>query len=559
MALPEVTTNILDPGLGVIPANPGRTQVKAGVCSKGTPNTLYSAGNVQAARDAIGYGPLLEAAAKVLNDAGGPVLLLPILPSSYGTVTSSFTLTGSATATVVGSKGPREVIKVKIVLGGALATMTFQVALGSGAYGATIASAATPTVYQVVGDYLTTLSFAAGTYITGDIYTLNLDGTVTRTGTGPATALDGSTHSPVDAYTVWVQVMTAGALGAGAFRYSLDGGNTYSAQITLPSGGKYPIPETGVVLTFSGTFVADDLYVGTATAPGYSTGDVTTALTALLLDPTEWGFVHVVGTPASAAAAASLATVVDTQMTAAESAFRYVHAVTECPQTESDATIKTAFASFASKRVGIACGDAGVVSPITGRIDRRNCAWVYTARLSKTKLSEHPGKVKLGALPGVRSLYRDEFATPSLDAAGFITLRSLIGRKGYFVTRGRIMAAAGSDFQTVMNRRVMDRVCAVARDGYLTSLNDDVRIDPDTGYIDERDAQQIDNRVSGQLEAALIDEDEISSVTAQISRTDNLLSTSTANCEVAVVPKGYLEAIRTNLGFVNPVLASRAA
>jgi hypothetical protein len=559
MSIPEVTQTILDPGLGIVPANPGRTQVKAGVCSKGVAATLYSVSSIGTAKNAIGYGPLLEATARVLADAGGPVLLLPILPSSYGTVTGAFTQVGSGAGTVTGSKGPREIIKVKIGTGGALATATFQVAIGSGAYGALVTTGADPYTYQVPGEQFTKLAFAAGTYVANDVYTLNLDGTITRVGSGTATLLDGTTHSPVDAYALRVLITTAGALGAGAFKYSLDGGNTYSGTIMIPAGGKYAIAGTGIVLTFASTFVLDDLYTGTATAAGFSTGDVNTALTALLALPNEWGMLHIIGAATTVAAAVTLATAVGTQMGLAQTSFRYARAFVELSSAESDSTIAAGVAAYADKRVGIAAGDADIVSPVTGRIHRRNVLWTVMGRLSASKLSEHPGKVKLGALPGVRALYRDEAATPLLDEARFITLRTLIGKQGYYITRGRMMAENGSDFGPVQNCRVMDRACAVARAAYLEYLNDDVRIDEVTGFIDERDAQKIDANVTAKLEAALIDPDEVSSVSAQVSRTDNLLSTSTLNAEVSIVPKGYLEAIVVQIGFVNPVLAARAA
>ncbi len=559
MALPEATLTIRDPGLGIVPANAGRVQVKAGACSKATPNVLQSLGSVAAAKSALGSGPLLDAVVQVLDVAGGPVIALPILPSSQGTLTGAFALTGSGAGTITGSKGPETAMTVKIILGGALGTMTFQVKIGSGGYGATITSVASgPWSYQVPGAYFDTLVFAAGTYVAADTYVVNLDGTVTRTGTGTATLLDGSTHSPVDALEVWVKIVTAGALGTAAFQYSLDGGKTYSAVIATPAAGKYVIAGTGIVLTLVGPFVVGDLYKGSATAPGYGTGDLNTAMTALLLDPTQWGWVHVVGQASTAAGAASVAVALDAHMTAAESAFRYVFGIVECPQAEGDAAIKSAFLAFASSRIGIAVGDTDLFSRLTGRSDRRNVAWSFTARLGKIKLSKDPGEVKQGAIKNVSGLYRDEWATQGLDEARFITARSHIGLPSYYFTNFRMMATPGSDFTYGMNRRVMDRACVITRQAYLYYLNSDVRIDKTTGYIDERDAQAIDAVVTAKLDAALIDEQEASAVTSALSRTDNLLSTSTANAEVNVIPKGYLKTIAVTIGFQNPVLQAAA-
>jgi hypothetical protein len=566
------TTTIRDPGLGIVPANAGNIQVKLGICNKGAPNTVYSAGGVTPAKDAVGSGPLLECAAQALqvgaaSGLGGQCLLVPLTPSTYGTVTGGFALTGSGTGTVTGSKGPEQVVKVKIILGGTPGTMTFQVAIGSGAYSTTITSGSDPYTLQVTGQYLTKLAFGNVTYVLGDIYTLNLDGTVTRTGSGPATALDTSTHSPVDSYDIRVAITRAGALGAAAFKYSLDGANTYSAEIGVPAGGKYVIPGTGIVLTFAGTFVADDVYAGTATAASFGTSDVTAGFTALLASPLKWGFFHLVGPAATAAAAATLAAIVETQMLAAKAAFRYVRGVIECAQGESDSTIvgTTSLTSFVSEdgRVSIACGDGYVTSQLTGRKERRNGAWAATARYGATKLSSHPGQREGsnggGALRNVTSLVRDEYKTPALDSIRLLTLQSDPDVSGYFVTDGMTMAQAGSDFSSFMNGRVMDRICVVARAAIGKYLNKDIRLNA-SGFIDERDAQDIEDEVKAALRSTVFADGDVSQPPeCVVSRTDNILSTSTLTVDVSAIPKGYARIINTTLGFTNPALRAAAA
>lgn len=563
MGLPDVAINIQDPGLGTIPASAGKTQVKLGVCQAAATNAILAFGSIAAAKAALGDGPMLDAVAQVLAVAGGPVMAVPVLPSSYGTVAGSLTLTGVGSGTIAAAKGPQQVLKVKIGTGGTLGTATFQVAVGAGAYGPVVTTGASgPWSYMVPGQAFSTAVFAAGTYVAGDIYTLNLDGTVTRTGSGTATLLNGSVHSPVDAYDIIVKVATTGGLGAGAFAYSLDGGHNYSGTIAIPSGGAYAIPNTGIVLTFSGTFTAGDLYEGVSTAAGFSNTDLTSAFTALLANPSEWGLAHVVGTPADAAAAATLAAAVGAQMAAAQAAFRYVRGVIECPTAEGDSTLKTTFQSYADSRVGVVAGDEDVLSPLTGRLHKRPLAWSYMARLSATKLSSHPGQVDTsnngGPLKNVRAIYRDESATPGLDDARFVTSRTFIGTPGYFITRGKTMASPGSDFAQIMNCRVMDRACTVARAAFLLYVNKSIRIDKVTGFIDERDAQDIEAMVQSKLEGALVSEGECSAVSVAVSRDDNILATSTLNVQVGITPFGYAEQIVVSIGFVNPALAAAA-
>jgi hypothetical protein len=565
MALPEVQINISDPGLGIVPASAGKTQVKLGVANKGTPATVYSVSSVAQARDQLGSGPMLDAIAQVLSVAGGPVMAVPLtIPADSGgdgTATGAFTLTGTGSGTVTGSRGPEQIVRVKIILGGLPGTMTYQTALGAGStgYGSTIVSGANPYTARVVGQYFSRLVFANDTYVANDVYTLNLDGTVTRTGTGVATSLDGSVHSPVDTYDLWVQITTAGAVGTSTFRYSLDGGNNWSGSIATVA--KYPIPGTGVILAFSGTFVLDDLYKGVSAPAAYTTTELTAGFTALLANSSEWGFVHVVGVPANAAAAATLAGTVGSQLDSAAVAFRYGFGLIECPQTQGDSTIKSAFSAVTAVRVGVSVGDVDLISPLTGRRHRRNNAWAYAARLSATKLSSHPGQVDSsdngGPLKNVPAIY--SVSSPDdMDANRFVVMRSLIGQTGYFIARGRMLASPGSDFSYVQNRRVMDRACTVARSAMLLYLNKAVRMDKVTGYIDERDAIEIESVLRAKLSAALVSDDEVSSIAVSVSRTDNLLSTSTLNVEVSIVPKGYLETIKVTLGFKNPALQAAA-
>jgi hypothetical protein len=558
MPAPEVQINILDPGLGIVPASAGKTQVKLGAANKGTPGTVYSISSIQAAKDQIGSGPMLDAIAQVLSVAGGSVLVVPLTLTADGTVTGAFALTGTGSGTVIGSRGPEQIVKVKIILGGTPGTMTYQVAIGSGAYSATITSTADPYTARAAGQNFTKLVFANITYIAGDVYQLNLDGTVTRTGTGGATALDGSISSPIDAYDLRVQITASGALATSTFRYSLDGGNNWSASVPTPAAGKYVIPGSGVVLTFAGTFTVDDLYQGAATTAGFGNAEVNAGYTALRANSSEWGFSHVVGTPASAAAAASLAGIVSAAMTADEAGFRYGFAIIECPQTEGDSTAKAAFASFVDLRVEVRLGDIDLNSPLTGRRHRRNNAWAYAARLSKIKLSTHPGKVEPGTeggpLKNVVGVY-PLGDNVDMDANRFGVVRTIVGAQGFYVMRGRMMAPAGSDFAQVMNRRVMDRICTVSRAAFILYLNSDVRIDPVTKFINELDALRIEKVVRAKLRAALMSDDEASSIEVALSRSDNLLSTSTLNAEVQAVPKAYLETIKVKIGFVNPLLA----
>lgn len=55
---------------------------------------------------------------------------------------------------------------------------------------------------------------------------------------------------PTDAFSVLVEIMAQGNLGAATFRDSLDGGTTWGLTKTVPADGVYVLPETGLTLAF---------------------------------------------------------------------------------------------------------------------------------------------------------------------------------------------------------------------------------------------------------------------------------------------------------------------
>lgn len=78
---------------------------------------------------------------------------------------------------------------------------------------------------------------------------------------GPGTGTVTVTGTPTSDIRVELLVSTAGAAGGGTakFKYSLDGGATFSAATTLPNGA-FAIPGTAWTATFSGTFTLNDAY-----------------------------------------------------------------------------------------------------------------------------------------------------------------------------------------------------------------------------------------------------------------------------------------------------------
>lgn len=468
----------------------------------------------------------------------------PILPDVYTTIQDGGlgilppSTDGAHALIGVASSGPQNAVVSITRLEDALATF------GSGplveSIGVKLALGARP-VYAVRGAAST-----AGTTTAG---------TVTKDGTSTGTiAFAGAAQDSADGI---VKIVRGGVLTAATFIFSLDGGNSWSAEKAVGAGGVQNLG-LGVTATFAvgaaPGFVPGDTFAFAATAPAMTTVDLSAAIDAVLADPREWEALHVTGGVSAAQAAA-----VAQKLTTAESNYRYGHAVLEVAPAAVGQTVAawssalmTDFAAYASKRVSVVASFGDVVSPVTGRVQRRNLGSHYAAWLLTDRVSASPGRVERGAVPGIVALGHDERVSPGLDAFGFVTFRSYIGLKGAYVTNGRTFAGVTSDYQYVEQRRVMDKACRLVRIAGLRFEQENLRITPD-GTIDERDVQAVELYLANPLEQ-MVNEGELSLGAVTIDPTQNVLSSSFLSAKVRMVPLGVVRWLELDIGFRNPKL-----
>jgi hypothetical protein len=171
MALTGITNTILDGALGAVPETIENKLCLFGTAASGTNNTVYAFSDARTAQATLTAGPLLEAVAHHLAVLGeGPVYAVKVAATGTAGSVGSFTKSNGSAPTVGATGTPNDYyqLKVLIVLGGSLATATFQYSLDGGTtYSNVITTAAT---YAIANTGLT-LTFAAGTYVAADYYT----------------------------------------------------------------------------------------------------------------------------------------------------------------------------------------------------------------------------------------------------------------------------------------------------------------------------------------------------------------------------------------------------
>ena len=383
---------------------------------------------------------------------------------------------------------------------------------------------------------------------------------VTQSGAGPVITLSGD---PLDEYDVKVQITAAGILGVSKLKISLDGGRTYSDEAF--TAASYPISGTGITLTMAaGTYVLSEIYSFTTTAPSFSTSQLNAALDAAFVSQYEFGHVYVAGPPpgaddtakatASAAFAAALQSKLDSSTL---SRHKYTRGTIECPKVP-DASLQAAFASVVTPRVGWSGGFGRVQSTKSGRqpsvpVIRALIGKVHRKPLGKSMSEMMPPSWAL--LPAsVLSLDRDEFATPGLDASRFITFRTIPGRPGFYLEKWRLGSLPSSDFQQLQHGQVIDEACRVGRGKALDWLSYDLEYKEDgTGQLTDAQASVIEDSIDAVVRLALVPKDVVN-VQVRVSRTNNVLSTSTLLVSIGVLPKGYADFIELTVGFTNQIV-----
>jgi hypothetical protein len=406
--------------------------------------------------------------------------------------------------------------------------------------------------------------------------------TTVRAGTADGTVTVAAGSTPNDDYEVVVEILTSTNdvdTGDGEFRYSLDGGDTYTGPIAIPDGASpqdYVIPNTDITITFtngvaSPTFEDGDTFSFDCVAPGMTTTNVGAAWDALVAEPNQYTknmrAVFVVGTPADAAATASLASTLDTKVQALAAAGKYtrVFMAAGFGAAEDETDLITALASFTSStgRVGIAAYDLELASALdTGKQYRRSTLFEVGRAVARNPIHYDLGQTQDdgkggGPMVGVTGIYtaggvkKQVFNTEwqSLDTARFITPRTWIEGDGYFLTQGNMMAADGSDYALSQFGFIMDEACRVAQTVIFKYANKYLRTDATTGYIDASEADGIDDAIKAALDKRLVVPESIQEVVARVRRDVDVGDTG-LRARVYLRAFDYVKKAYVDLGFV---------
>jgi len=384
---------------------------------------------------------------------------------------------------------------------------------------------------------------------------------VTASGGGPTVSVATSpANTPFDDYQAIIAIVTGGVLGAGKFKYSLDNGVTYSEVQTIPAGGTYAIANTNITVTFaSGTYVANETYSFTTTAPMWNSTDLGNLFTAITADTTTvWDYIVLSGRQATGSAAATLAAALQTQLTTLANAFRYKRGMMDGGD-EATSSILTAFASTVANRVLVSYRSCVLptAKPFPGwGTPKVRLLTAFAQKAHAALPSTDLARVRSGPIPGCISIEHNEQLTEVMDAAKISTARTIPNLQGFFLTNGNLKSAAGSDFKYWQHGRLMDIACAAVYLRQAFWLSAGIRTNAN-GTIFEADAAAIELDVSSYLDALLTQpknaegkQGHVSAFQYVINRQTNFQSTGILLSDLAIQPLGYIKFFTTTLGYV---------
>lgn len=406
--------------------------------------------------------------------------------------------------------------------------------------------------------------------------TAGTTGTVTHSGAG--TSVVTASGTPLDDFDVVVKIIAGGTIGTAGitYTYSLDGGETASAVQSLGTANNFSIPNTGITVNFAaGTTLAGQTESFSATGPQAVSADLTAALEALRVSSQRYEAVLF----GACIATSAIVTTVDSWLSAREAEGKYRAAILNARMRNAGETsaayttaMQTAYGASSSIRLAIGA-DGGDLASIYRAINMiRPTSLALAARAMASDLGRDAAFVADGPVSGYvitdglgNPTYHDESLFPGVDDLRLVSLRSLPGKQGAYVTNPNLLSPSGSDYVYLQHARVMNRACEIAFDILTNRLSQGVQTKPQLGpngevYILEADALEIEGLVNAEFAGQLVKPGRVANAKFVLSRLDNLGSNgpATLSGEVQIAALRYVKTFNINSHFVRSIAATAA-
>ena len=380
-------------------------------------------------------------------------------------------------------------------------------------------------------------------------------GTITKTGTGTGNLT--ASGAPYNAYDVIVSVTGQGTLNTALFQYSINGGYSYSDELTVPLTGAYEIPSTGITVQFAAgtgedaatdSFKVGDVYKLSTTAPAMTNVNVIAAIAQLRNLSETFEFVHIVGE----SSADLWAAVAAEQLTLYSTYHKPVFFMLEAYSKLSEESLEAYTDRLISDKRNLKNYDVQVVAArslyvkMDGTTREINNAGIVAGLYAKAKVQQSIGETKTFSISSAKMLALRpvgiEDYIETLDNAKYLTFRQYDGLDGYYVYNARMMSPDGSDYRYAEDVRIKNKIIRKTRAEALLQLQSDVDLEDVQGDLEAK-AQFIQSPLDDMVRAK-----EISAATLTVPENQDILATEKMDVIVRFVSRGILREIGIDVG-----------
>lgn len=182
-------------------------------------------------------------------------------------------------------------------------------------------------------------------------------------------------------------------------------------------------------------------------------------------------------------------------------------------------------------------------------------------RLALNPVQVNIGRVKDGTIATNTAFIKDKSVetadVESIHNKGYITMRTYVGRSGYYFNDDFTATLPTDDYSHLTARRTIDKAYRIAYDTLLNELLDNVPVNND-GTIQAPFAKSIQGQVENAIALSMTANGELSTdpsnpndrgVQCLVDLTQNIVSTSKMVVKLRVKPFGYPRYIDVYLGF----------
>lgn len=379
---------------------------------------------------------------------------------------------------------------------------------------------------------------------------------IEKTGTGAATyAVNGD---PNNNYEIIIEVVKGGNLNEATYICSINGGESYTQEKTIPVDGTVVVEGTGLSIKFTAaaspedSFKAGDIYSFKATAPNMTNAEVLDAVSLAKKSTYIYEFIHVVG-ESDETLWAALASEADNMFNNSFIPIYFVLEARNIKDTESVdqyvSSLVTARHTINSYRIEVVVTRA-LLSSIDKTTREINAAGTVAGTFAKANVAQSVGEVDSFPLNGILKLLPEgiENYNTVLDEAGFTTIRQYIGYEGFFVTNARLFAPSGSDYQYAETLRTMNKACREVRKQAIRF---------EQGQADTEGIDNLKEHLQVPLDLmSSPNTRELQSGEITIPDGQDILGTSTLKVKISMVPIPIMRNIDIEMGMKNPFIKS---